>query len=70
MNPELLISLILGILCLLAEAILLLKMVRLVKKFENKTVEELGKKLNPYLYAASIFGVLLAVCMVLMVIFR
>lgn len=70
MTLGVLISLIAGILFLVADAVVLVKMVRLVKKCENRTVEEFGKQLNPYLYATSIFTVLLAVCMVLIVVFR
>ena len=62
------ISLVAGILFLVADAVVLVKMVRLVKKCENRTVEELGKLLNPYLFAASVFSVLLAVCMILVVV--
>ncbi len=70
MKPEVLVPLIFSVLFLLADAIMLVKMIRMVKKYENKTVEELGKKLNPYLYATCILSVLLAVCMILIVIFR
>lgn len=70
MKPEVLVPLIFSVLFLLADAIMLVKMIRMAKKYENKTVEELGKKLNPYLYATCILSVLLAVCMILIVIFR
>ena len=70
MTSGVLISLIAGILFLVADAVVLVKMVRFVKKCENRTAEELGKQLDPYLFAASIFSVLLAVCMILIVVFR
>ena len=70
MKPEVLIPLVAGILFLIADAVTLVKMVRFVKKYENKTVEALRKKLNPDLYATSIFSVLLTVCIIFTVVFR
>ncbi|MBQ9956854.1 MAG: hypothetical protein IJO99_04715 [Ruminococcus sp.] len=40
-----------------------IRMIYLIKKSKNDTVENLGNKLNPYLYATGIISVLMAVCM-------
>ena len=40
-----------------------IRMIYLIKKSTNDTVENLGNKLNPYLYATGIISVLMAVCM-------
>ena len=70
MKPEVLLPFIGAVLFLIAEAIVIVKMVCLVKKYESKTVEELSKKMSPLIYATGIFSVLLAACMFLVVIFR
>ena len=62
--------LIAGILFLIADAFMLVKMFLLVKKNKNNTVSELEKYLNPYINALSIFTILLAVCMILCIVFR
>ena len=62
--------LIAGILFLVADAFVLVKMFLLVKKNKNNTVSELEKYLNPYINALSIFTILLAVCMILCIVFR
>ncbi len=42
-----------------------IRMIYLIKKSKNDTVENLGNKLNPYLYATGIISVLMAVCMII-----
>ena len=42
-----------------------IRMIYLLKKSKNDTVENLGNKLNPYLYATGIISVLMAVCMII-----
>ena len=42
-----------------------IRMIYLIKKSTNDTVENLGNKLNPYLYATGIISVLMAVCMII-----
>ena len=64
------IALIAGILFLMADGMMLITMLRFIKKCKNKTVEDLGKQLNPYLYATGIFSTLLAICMMLIVVLR
>ncbi len=42
-----------------------IRMIYLLKKSKNDTVENLGNKLNPYLYATGIVSVLMAICMII-----
>jgi len=50
---------------LLILALMLGRIIYLVKKNENGTAEDLGEKLNPYLYATAIVSVLMAICMII-----
>ena len=56
---------------LIIDVAMFIKMILLVKKIkDDETVENLGNKLNPYLYATSIVSVLMAICMILMTLLK
>ncbi len=67
MKLDVLIPLIFTLSFLIIDVAMLIRMISLIKKTkEDETVENLGKKLNPYLYATSIVSVLMGICMILM----
>ena len=67
MEPEVLIPLIFAGVFLLIDALMLVRMISLLKKSKDETVKDLGDKLNPYLYATGIVSVLMAICMIVVV---
>lgn len=70
MELMVLLPLIFTALLLIIDIAVFIKMISLVKKYKDNTVEEFGKKLKPYLYTSGIVSVLLAVCMILVIIIR
>ena len=70
MKLEVLLPFLGAVFFLIAEAIVIIKMICLAKKHENKTIEELSKKMLPLIGVSGAFSFLLAVCMLLVVIFR
>lgn len=70
MELMVLLPLIFTALLLIIDIAVFIKMISLVKKYKDNTVEEFGNKLNPYLYTSGIVSVLLAVCMILVIIIR
>ena len=46
------------------------RMIYLLKKSKDSTVEDLGNKLNPYLYATGVVSVLMAICMIIVTVMR
>ncbi len=70
MEPHVLIPLIFAGLFLIIDVMMFIKMIVLLKKSRNDTGETLGNKLNPYLYATSIVSVLMAICMIIVTIFK
>lgn len=70
MEPHVLIPLIFSGLFLIIDVMMFIKMIVLLKKSRNDTGETLGNKLNPYLYATSIVSVLMAICMIIVTIFK
>ena len=65
MELDVLIPLIFAGLFLLIDIAMFITMISLIKKRKDDTVENLGNKLNPYLYATAIISVLMAVCMII-----
>ena len=49
---------------LLVDVAMFVRMIFLLKKSKEDTVENLGKQLNPYLYATGIISVCMAICMI------
>lgn len=71
MEFDVLIPLIFTVLFLIIDVAMFIRMILLVKKIkDDETVENLGNKLNPYLYATSIVSVLMAICMILMTVLK
>jgi len=59
---------VLAMLFLILDIAVFIKMISLVKKHKDDTVEGLGNKLKPYLCASGVVSVLLAICMIIMII--
>ena len=67
MELYVLIPLIFAVLFLIVDVAMFIKMISLLKKTkDDDTVENLGNKLNPYLYATNIVTILMAICMIVM----
>jgi len=67
---EVWILLIFAALFLIVDVAMFVKMILLLKKSQNDTAEDLGNKLNPYLYASGIVSVLMAICMILVTVLK
>lgn len=65
MELDVLIPLIFTGVFLTIDIAMFIRMIYLLKKSKDDTVENLGNKLNPYLYATEIVSVLMAICMFL-----
>lgn len=70
MELYVLIPLIFAGIFLLMDAAMFIRMILLIKKHKNGTAEELGSKLNPYLYATGAVSILMAICMILVTVLR
>ena len=70
MELDVLILLAFAGLFLIIDIAMLVRMIYLLKKNRNGTVENLGNKLNPYLYMTGIISVLMAMCMILVTIIK
>lgn len=70
MELEVLIPLIFAGVFLLIDVSMFGRMIYLLKKSQNDTVQGLGDKLNPYMYLTGIVSVLMAICMILVVVFK
>ena len=65
MELDVLIPLIFAGLFLTIDIAMFIRMIYLLKKSKDDTVENLGNKLNPYLYATGVVSVLMAICMII-----
>ncbi len=65
MGPEVLIPLIFAVMFLIIDVSMFIKMISILKKSKNDTVENFGNKLKPYLYATEIVSVLMAICLII-----
>lgn len=70
MELNVLIPLIFAGLFLTIDIAMFIKMIYLLKKSKDDTVENLGNKLNPYLYATEIVSVLMAICMIIVTVMK
>ncbi len=71
MELDVLIPLFFTVLFLIVDVAMFIRMISLIKKIkDDDTVENLGNKLNPYLYATTIVSVLMAICMILMTVLK
>ena len=65
MELDVLIPLIFAGVFLTIDIAMFIRMIYLLKKSKDDTVENLGNKLMPYLYATGIVSVLMAICMII-----
>ena len=65
MELDILIPLIFAGLFMAVDIAMFIRMIYLLKKSKDDTVENLGNKLNPFLYATGIVSVLMAICMII-----
>lgn len=71
MELDVLIPLIFTVLFLIVDVAMFIRMISLLKKTkDDDTVENLGNKLNPYLYATNIVTILMAICMIVMTVLK
>lgn len=70
MKLELLTPLIFAVIFFIVDIAIFIKMILLLKKMKNDTVENLGNKLNPYLHATFIISVLMVICMIIITIIK
>ena len=70
MELDVLIPLIFAGLFLTVDISMFIRMIYILKKSKNDTVENLGNKLNPYLYATGIVSVLMAICMIIVTVIK
>lgn len=70
MELDVLIPLIFAGLFLIIDAAMFIRMICLLKTTKDDTVENLGSKLNPYLYATGVVSVLMAICMIIVTVMR
>lgn len=68
MGLDVLIPLIFTGVFLTIDIAMFIRMIYLLKKSKDDTVENLGNKLNPYLYATEIVSVLMAICMIIVIV--
>ena len=70
MELDVLIPLIFAGLFLIVDISMFAKMISLLKKSKDDTVENLGNKLNPYLNATGVVSVLMAISMIIITIMK
>ena len=70
MELDVLIPLIFAGVFLIIDIAMFIRMIYLLKKLKDDTVENLGNKLNPYLYAAGIVSVLMSICMIIVTVMK
>ncbi len=70
MELDVLIPLIFAGLFLTIDITMFIRMIYLLKKSKDDTVENLGNKLNPYLYATGVVSVLMAICMIIVTVMK
>ncbi|MBQ9083513.1 MAG: hypothetical protein IJY28_08445 [Clostridia bacterium] len=70
MELDVLIPLIFAGVFLTIDIAMFIRMIYLLKKSKDDTVENLGNKLNPYLYATGIVSILMAICMIIVTVMK
>jgi hypothetical protein len=68
MELNVLIPLILAVVFLMIDIAMLIRMIYLLKKSKDDTVENLGKKLNPYLNATGVVSILMTIFMIIVIV--
>lgn len=70
MELDVLIPLILAGLFLILDIAMFIRVIYLLKKSKDDTVENLGNKLNPLIYAMGIVGVLMSICLMIVTVMK
>ena len=70
MELNVLILLIFAVVFLMIDIAMLIRMIYLLKKMKDDTVENLGNKLNPYLHATVVVSVLMGICMIIVTVMK
>lgn len=68
MELNVLIPLIFAVMFLMIDIAMLIRMIYLLKKSKDDTVENLGKKLNPYLNATGVVSILMTIFMIIVIV--
>ncbi|MBR6580857.1 MAG: hypothetical protein IKK66_06115 [Ruminococcus sp.] len=68
MELHVLIPLIFAVVFLMIDIAMLIRMIYLLKKSKDDTVENLGKKLNPYLNATGVVSILMTIFMIIVIV--
>ena len=68
MELNVLIPLIFAVVFLMIDIAMLIRMIYLLKKSKDDTVENLGKKLNPYLIATGVVSILMTIFMIIVIV--
>ena len=70
MELDVLIPLIIAGLFLILDIAMFIRVKYLLKKAKDDTVENLGNKLNPFIYAIGIVGVLMSICLMIVTVIK
>ena len=70
MELNVLIPLIFAVMFLMIDIAMLIRMIYLLKKSKDDTVENLGKKLNPYLNATGVVSILMTIFMIIVIVMK
>lgn len=68
MELNVLIPLIFAVVFLMIDIAMLIRMIYLLKKSKDDTVENFGKKLNPYLNATGVVSILMTIFMIIVIV--
>ena len=70
MELDVLIPLIFAGLFLILDIAMFIRVIYLLKIGKDDTVENLGNKLNPFIYAMGIVGVLMSICLIIVTVIK
>lgn len=70
MELNVLIPLIFAVMFLMIDIAMLIRMIYLLKKSKDDTVENLGGKLNPYLNATGVVSILMTIFMIIVIVMK
>ena len=68
MELNVLLPLIFAVVFLMIDIAMLIRMIYLLKKSKDDTVENIGKKLNPYLNATGVVSILMTIFMIIVIV--
>ena len=70
MESDVLLPLIFAGLFLMVDISMFMRVIYLLKKSKDDSVENLGNKLNPFIYATGIVGVFMAICLMIVAVMK